>query len=157
MRNHLRITILIQKSLASASLAPLFSSLASFYTHNDTSPYIPPGVQQGPYAGKIHPVSSNHQALKYTCTHMPWQFLLHLLHCISFPQHVVVALHSGFVRLQFIRKPVSDSSAVDFEVSLSTRENTGLTFIRWLETQHQRNAALSLLDVELGKLLTSSP
>lgn len=38
VRVHLRITILIQNSLASASLIPpLFSSLASFYTLNDTT------------------------------------------------------------------------------------------------------------------------
>lgn len=32
VRLHLRVTILIEKSLASSSRSPLFSSLASFYT-----------------------------------------------------------------------------------------------------------------------------
>lgn len=37
-------------------LAPLFSSLASFCALDDTTPDIPPGFQQGPYTGKIHPL-----------------------------------------------------------------------------------------------------
>lgn len=57
-RVHLRITISIQKNQSPFTPPPLFSSFSQLFTlFNDTTLTFLQIFQQGPYTGKIHPVS----------------------------------------------------------------------------------------------------